>query len=209
MRDFTAANIIASDGGSPLHCALSAASCSTNEGVGRDDLSEDSESDEDEEEDEEDGSRRFSLDEDFLINLVSEANETKEIESLSSRISNFTGGEITITAIKLLLGHESDPNIPLANSGVIEEDNEEELELAYSKESILQGYNPLMFCLQWIFLVSMSNHANPSAEHNLALPLLVLNTLLDAGSDPSYITYVTNREWNVLEIVASSVFNAF
>ena len=208
-RDFTAANIIASDGGSPLHCAISAASCTPSESGGDDDdddnddddLSEDSESDE-EEEDEGDN-RAFHVDESFLAQLVSEANMKIIVGSLPSRICKFSSEDITITAIKLLLCHESDPNIPLANNGGMQKDDENEPELAYSKESILQGFNPLMFCLQWIFGVCMSNHENQSAQH-LALPLLVLKTLLDAGSDPTYISYVTHREWNVLEIVASS-----
>ena len=219
-RDFTAVNKIAADGGSALHCALSAAASSC---LNEYDSNDSNEDDHDEEEDEsDDDSSVENEDEDdddgrdkvFMNELISEAKSNVVTGKYYPELDSLSSTEIIALTIHVLIANDADLNLPLANVHNLtngkpdeeggdddDDDDDEELELAYSKESIIQQWTPLMFASQIVTLACKKNE-----DTSIALSIFIFQLLLDTGADPSYMMGSTTQEynWNALEVLGSS-----
>ena len=130
-----------------------------------------------------------------------------------------------LAAILLLLDHGADPNIPLGNVYAIRssswndgdqlEDEEDELELTFARESIIQQWTPLMFATQWIVIACIKclapNEEKDKGENyksisfrRLALSIVVLRLLIDFDADIGYMMAgQVIRDWNLVQVLAS------
>ena len=213
--DFSCVNRIAGDGGSPLHSALAAASSSLVDGQD-DNFDSDHESESDTSKDE------SSDDEESECTVELTKNEIAELESHISvedcEFSSYSSEELVLKTIYLLLENSTDPNLPLANIHQISDYNEQqqeeqdEVELAYSREAVIEQWTPLTFSILWLSLAASSSHNNHPKQaltHDslIALPLLVLNLLLQYGANPSYLMGGNNVHWTGFEFFISCSYH--
>ncbi len=205
-RDFTAVNKVAQDGGSVLHCSLAAASClddthDEHSVCSNDDSDEDSEEDYDDDSEGDIGDSACA-DKEFIQEIVREATNNSSLDEYCKQYGSLTNGEITVTAIYLLLSNEADVNLPLGNvHGLCQfEDENDEIDLTYSREATIQQWTPLMFAAQWV-LLACSRYSNNTSE--LCIPLLVMILLLNNGADPSYMM-ANEDDWNMMQVLSSA-----
>ena len=216
--DFSCVNRIAGDGGSPLHSALSAASSSLVDGQdenfhGDNESSEsDSYEDDSSETDEESNCTAIKLTKNDIAKLES------HVSIDDCKFSSYSNEELVLKAIYLLLENSTDPNLPLANIHQISDYNnetqDEEVELAYSREAVMEQWTPLIFSILWLALAASSSHTNNPPKqafthyHSLALPLLVLNLLLQYGANPAYsMGGAINVDWTCFEFFISCSYH--
>jgi len=220
-HDFTAAHKIAGDGGSALHCALAAASCLYDEcdtddaNIKLDHYDDDEEDEvedesEDEYEDDEDDDEE-GKDKKYLKTLISRAHdEVSIVNEYCQEFKDISSHGMILITLQLLLSYEADVNLPLANVYGIKSkpsgnEEDDEFELAYSRESIIAQWTPLMFALQYIILAS--KEVKGCDNQTLILPILIVLLLLDSGADPTYLMTgecSEDNEWNALHILAAS-----
>ena len=223
-RDFSAVNKVGGDGSSALHCALAAASCEEecefpgiDEEESDDDQDDDSEyGDSDSDSDDEDA----NIDQSFLAEIEDLALEDSQMDSYCEEFDSLTNSEITLASIYMLLHNGADPNIPLANVNGIRAnsdegnhgDDEDEIELSFSREAIVQQWTPLMFTTQWILITAIKilttnveEGKGGNAEQVLALPYAVLELLLNFDADRTYMMAGdVCCDWNLAQVVAST-----
>ena len=226
-RDFTATNKVSSDGGAALHCVLAASSCGDTYNYSSDGLEDDSDSDDGDDDD--DDSDYYDSDDDdsnidpkYLSEITEGANADLNVESYCQEYDCLSSEEIALAAILLLLNNGADPNKPLGNVHGLkandnngddgDQDDDEELELTFSRESIVQQWTPLMFVVQWVTMACISSLNDDEDRSNdntkVPLPIAVLRVLLDYNADMSYMMagekyFNTKYDWNVLQVLAS------
>jgi len=216
QRDFTAVNKIAGDGGTVLHCAFAAASSSFDhyEKENEDEYSDNDNDDSDGEtySTDDDETNNNEIDQDFINELTSEAEDVITLEtSPCLAYASLSSDELIYTTIKLLLENGADPNTPLVNVHDLKlDDNDDaEIELAYSKEAVVEQWTCLSFSIQWLILAAVASYDQSGKimiEKSilfLPLPVLVITLLLQCGADPTYMTGVT-KGWNALHFIISS-----
>lgn len=224
--DFTATNKVARDGGSALHCALVAS-------LNYNDEYHDQDNDDDDEDDDNDDDESINSDDDesydsdsdsgidkvFIQELKSQVNPDL-LESYQPEFTNLSSDEIIVITIFLLLYNDADVNLPLVNASNIFDDyddddgsiDDDDYDLAFSKEAITQQWTPLMFALQMVILATMKSLENTSNEYLLlGLPIMIIQLLLHFGADPTYImassTSVDGSDWNAMHILAASSYH--
>ena len=222
-RDFSAVNKVGGDGSSALHCALAAASYE-DEGEATIEIDNEEESDDDDPDDDSiysDGDEEDSnIDQSFLADIERMASMDSQMDSYCAEFDSLTIEEISFAAIHLLLHHGADPNVPLANVNGIQMssdgyqgEDEDEVELTFSRESVVQQWTPLLFAMQWIIIACIKilrgkaedgNDGNP--EQVLALPYAVLRLLLDFDADRTYMMAGDDAcsDWNLAQVVTSA-----
>jgi len=214
--DFTCVNRIIGngDGGSPLHCAMAAASSSLTDHDHDHDESQHSSQHSDTDTDTDCSSSDSDSDDEDTTSRMSK-DVRKELENQVSlekdcELRGHSSEEVILLTIQLLLEHNADPNLPLANIHHIsntnhddrDDDDGDEMELAYSRESIIEQWTPLTFCLSWIALSCTSS----SSKTTVALSLLTLNILLIHDANPMY-AMGANRKWTAMEFCASCSYH--
>lgn len=165
---------VASDGGTALHGALASASSSLYN------LDDDACSAEEEDEGGDD------LDE-IDLDWISKCQCEEEVHFMDD--CSLDNKNLTILTISMLLDAGADPNTKLMNilSNTEKDEEDDEVELSYAREAIIQQWNPLIMVLVWASLsfkkqiISME-----TLDLEKELPYKVLNILLNSGADPSY-----------------------
>ena len=223
-RDFSAVNKVGGDGSSALHCALAAASGEEEcEFPGRDEEESDDDQDDDSDYGDSDSDDEdANIDQSFLAEIEELALGDSQMDSYCAEFDSLTTYEITLASIYMLLHNGADPNIPLANVNGIRAasdegnhgDDEDEIELTFSREAIVQQWTALMFVIQWIIITAikiLTSNGNVekgkggNAEQVLALPYAVLELLLDFDADRTYMMAGdVSCDWNLAQVVASA-----
>ncbi|GFH47897.1 predicted protein [Chaetoceros tenuissimus] len=224
-RDFTAVNKIGEDGSSVLHCALASASVEVTEGDEEfDKMSSDCDSDSEEEDDDSvasfssDDEDRAPIDRKYLKELETEAKENMSmIHEYCKELNDLTSYEMCFCVIYLLLKNGADPNVPLNNVFGIESEmnDEDEIELAFNREAIIQRWTPLMFVAQWNILAAIQvatklkcseegTTNDYDIERAIAVPYVALKLLLEYGADRTYMMANGVKNWNLVQVFASA-----
>ena len=213
-----------------------------------DDGSEYSDSDSDDDDDKYSIDRKYIAEITAAAAAAAAATAEKDstLQSYCQEYNSLSSEEIMLAAILLLLENGADPNIPLGNVYAIRSmgwnngngngngngnngngnesgGEEDELELTFARESIIQQWTPLMFAAQWIIIACIkcvnedtsSNHGHGHGNNNdnvkvhrnrrLALPIAILQLLLDFDADQSYMMAgQVVRDWNLVQVFASA-----
>jgi len=121
---------------------------------------------------------------------------------------------LTLVTISMLLDAGADPNTKLVNIlSRIDDEEDDEMELTYAREAILQQWNPLIMVLIGMSL-TLKNQVIPMETFDIGkeLHFKILTTLLEAGADPTYevgeITTLSPNEdnlWYPIEFAAISL----
>lgn len=222
---------VAADGGSPIHCALAAASSPSlsnnsddedNNTVSDESYHDDSDDDNDSFENNGKGKQSYKEGDIDPLLLYNEALSIVEEnrDGFSSIKSQQLGHDVHVKQTLLsLLEAGADPNAPLSNifynNNRMDEDSENEAELSYARESIEQQWSPLVMIIVWIalrirkpHLYGLKNETDNFDRNDISIR--VLSILIDHGADSTYTVGGKNShnynniksEWLPIEFAA-------